>query len=125
MKTVAPPFRRLHVPTEGRRPAGAVAMEPAQELQLLLPAADVASPEFTLVIPARNEEKTIGEFVEWCKQGLAEAGVVGEILIVVDQEDPSLPRHISDIRRPSLRAALRQPSPCALSSLSICVSARG
>src|ERR1700730_15517266 len=32
----------------------------------------------------------------------------GEILIVVDQEDPSLPRHTSDDRRASLRGALRQ-----------------
>jgi glycosyltransferase involved in cell wall biosynthesis len=87
MKTVAPPFSRLHVPTQARHAAGAVAVEPAPDLQLLLPAADVLSPEFTLVIPARNEEKTIGEFVEWCKQGLAEAGVVGEILIVDSSND--------------------------------------
>jgi hypothetical protein len=32
----------------------------------------------------------------------------GEILIVVDQEDPSLPRHTSDIRRASLRRTLRR-----------------
>src|SRR6202171_2595345 len=31
-----------------------------------------------------------------------------EVLIVVDQEDPSLPRHISDIRRGSLLVALRE-----------------
>src|SRR5438477_578055 len=33
---------------------------------------------------------------------------VGEIRIVVDQEDPSLPRHTSDIKRGRLRATLRQ-----------------
>src|SRR5260370_41422354 len=33
---------------------------------------------------------------------------VGEVRIVVDQENPSLPRHTTDIKRASLRVALRQ-----------------
>jgi glycosyltransferase involved in cell wall biosynthesis len=36
----------------------------------------------SLVVPALNEEKTIGLFVEWCLEGLEAAGVVGEVLIV-------------------------------------------
>src|SRR3982074_356886 len=56
-------------------------------LQLLVPEADVASPECSIVIPALNEELTIGDFVEWCKRGLAAAGVAGEILIVDSSTD--------------------------------------
>src|SRR5713101_6773533 len=38
---------------------------------------------------------------------------LGEILIVVDQENPSLPRHTCDIKRASLRVALRIRRPAA------------
>ena len=55
--------------------------------RMVVPVDDVQNPEFSIVIPARNEEKTIGEFVDWCKQGLAGAGVVGEILIVDSSND--------------------------------------
>jgi glycosyltransferase involved in cell wall biosynthesis len=41
----------------------------------------------SIVIPALNEEITIGDFVEWCKQGLADAGIRGEILIVDSSGD--------------------------------------
>jgi glycosyltransferase involved in cell wall biosynthesis len=43
--------------------------------------------ELTIVIPALNEELTIGEFVDWCKEGLAAAGVPGQILIVDSSTD--------------------------------------
>jgi glycosyltransferase involved in cell wall biosynthesis len=52
------------------------------EVQLLYPAADVADPELSIVIPALNEELTIADFVAWCHAGMKAAGVVGEILIV-------------------------------------------
>ena len=39
------------------------------------------------MIPALNERITIVEFLSWCKQGLAKAGVVGEILIVDSSTD--------------------------------------
>ena len=52
------------------------------EVQLLLPAGDVAEPELSIVIPALNEELTIGDFVAWCHEGMRKAGVVGEILII-------------------------------------------
>lgn len=41
----------------------------------------------SIVIPALNEEMTIGEFVEWCKEGLQKAGVAGEILIIDSSTD--------------------------------------
>ena len=57
------------------------------ELELLLPDDDVDDPEVSIVIPALNEELTIVDFVRWCHEGLAEAGVVGEILIVDSSSD--------------------------------------
>jgi glycosyltransferase involved in cell wall biosynthesis len=59
----------------------------AQEPCLLTPHDDVADPEVSIVIPALNEEITISEFVDWCKEGLAKAGVRGEILIVDSSTD--------------------------------------
>lgn len=54
---------------------------------LLLPDDDVEKPDVSIVIPTLNEELTISEFVAWCKQGLADAGVRGEILIVDSSTD--------------------------------------
>jgi glycosyltransferase involved in cell wall biosynthesis len=44
-------------------------------------------PILSIVIPALNEELTIGEFVDWCKQGLKEANISGQILIVDSSTD--------------------------------------
>jgi glycosyltransferase involved in cell wall biosynthesis len=52
------------------------------EIELLLPEQDVDAPELSVVIPALNEELTIGDFVDWCHEGFAKAGVVGEVLII-------------------------------------------
>jgi Glycosyl transferase family 2 len=57
------------------------------DVRLLIPAADVASPEVSIVIPALNEELTIADFVDWCAEGLRAAGVRGEILIVDSSTD--------------------------------------
>jgi len=43
--------------------------------------------ELSIVVPALNEEITVGEFIEWCKEGLARAGVNGQILIVDSSTD--------------------------------------
>jgi hypothetical protein len=57
------------------------------ELQLLVPDEDVADPELSIVVPALNEQLTIGDFIDWCKEGIAKAGVRGEILIVDSSTD--------------------------------------
>lgn len=47
----------------------------------------IGDEELSVVVPAMNEELTVGEFVDWCKEGLAEAGVRGQILIVDSSTD--------------------------------------
>jgi len=43
--------------------------------------------ELSIVIPAMNEEITVGEFIDWCKEGLERAQVSGQILIVDSSTD--------------------------------------
>ena len=43
--------------------------------------------ELSIVVPALNEEITVGEFIEWCKEGLKRAGVKGQVLIVDSSSD--------------------------------------
>jgi len=43
--------------------------------------------ELSIVIPAMNEEITVGEFIDWCKEGLQRAQVSGQILIVDSSTD--------------------------------------
>ena len=64
---------------------------PAGELRLLLPRDDVTAPEISIVVPALDEELTIGAFVEWCQEGLGAAGRPGEVLIV-DSSSDATPR---------------------------------
>jgi glycosyltransferase involved in cell wall biosynthesis len=45
------------------------------------------SPVVSIVVPALNEEITIGEFIDWCWEGLRRAGVPGEIIIVDSSTD--------------------------------------
>jgi glycosyltransferase involved in cell wall biosynthesis len=54
----------------------------------LLPANTKLEPvTISIVIPALNEALTIAEFVAWCRQGIAELGVSGQILIVDSSTD--------------------------------------
>lgn len=41
----------------------------------------------SIVVPALNEELTIGRFIAWCQEGLKSAGVNGEILIIDSSSD--------------------------------------
>ena len=56
-------------------------------VELLIPEHDVSNPEVSIVVPAVNEKLTISEFVSWCQQGLRDAGVCGEVLIVDSSND--------------------------------------
>ena len=59
----------------------------SRDVTLLVPDDDVADPELSIVIPALDEELTVGAFVAWCKEGLAKAGIAGEVLIVDSSSD--------------------------------------
>ncbi|MBV9555666.1 MAG: glycosyltransferase family 2 protein [Pseudolabrys sp.] len=58
-----------------------------REIALLTPASDAHDPEFSIVVPALNEEITIGKFVDWCNEGISRAGVAAEVLIVDSSTD--------------------------------------
>jgi glycosyltransferase involved in cell wall biosynthesis len=57
------------------------------EPRLFVPANDVADPEVTILVPALNEELTIGRFLAWCHEGIARGGYRAEILIVDSSTD--------------------------------------
>jgi glycosyltransferase involved in cell wall biosynthesis len=63
------------------------ALSAADAPQLLVPAADVADPLVSIVVPALNEAIVVSDFVRWCHEGLFRAGVRGEILIVDSSTD--------------------------------------
>lgn len=65
--------------------SGAAPADP--ELRLLVPDADEPAPELSIVIPALNESLTIGDFVDWCLEGMRKADVKGEVLIVDSSTD--------------------------------------
>ncbi len=65
--------------------------DPDPEIELLVPEDDVADPELSIVVPALNEQLTIADFVDWCKEGLKKAGCTGEILIVNSSTDETGP----------------------------------
>src|SRR4051812_2072186 len=44
-------------------------------------------PLISIVIPTLNEELTIGEFIDWCLDGIQKAGVTGQILIIDSSTD--------------------------------------
>jgi glycosyltransferase involved in cell wall biosynthesis len=43
----------------------------------------------SIVVPCLNEELVIGEFVDWCREGLKKAGLRGQILIIDSSTDRS------------------------------------
>jgi hypothetical protein len=59
----------------------------ARNVQLLVPAVNIDNPEVTILVPALNEEITIGRFVDWCQEGIKASGAKVEILIVDSSTD--------------------------------------
>jgi hypothetical protein len=58
--------------------------------------------DVSIVVPALNEEITVGEFVDWCRQGLERAGVRGQILIVdssIDKTSEIVLAHRGEVLR--------------------------
>ena len=99
---------------------GYIGVDP--EVRLLVPRHDVAEPELSIVIPALDEELTVGDFVDWCREGLDAAGVVGEVLIV----DSSADRHVRDrARARRARAARRRGAVSAARTSTRCPYVRG
>lgn len=43
--------------------------------------------ELSIVVPSLNEEITVGEFVDWCHEGIRKAGVTAQIMIVDSSTD--------------------------------------
>src|SRR6476469_7485872 len=59
-----------------------------EQVEHLVPDGAASGPvDVSIVVPALNEEITVGEFVDWCKEGLEHAGVRGQILIVDSSTD--------------------------------------
>lgn len=57
------------------------------EVRHLAPDGVLPEVELSIVVPALNEEITVGEFVDWCKEGLRRVGLTGQILIVDSSTD--------------------------------------
>jgi glycosyltransferase involved in cell wall biosynthesis len=64
-------------------------MTPTQTQDSRARSAEGAAPEVSIVVPCLNEEVTVGEFVDWCFEGLTSAGVTGEVLIIDSSTDRS------------------------------------
>jgi glycosyltransferase involved in cell wall biosynthesis len=62
------------------------------ETRLLIPSSDTETPELSVVIPALNEQTTISELVRWCHEGITQAGVTGEVVIVDSSTDMTAQR---------------------------------
>ena len=88
------------------RPPSASLPSAGPELELRIPADDVAAPVLSIVLPALNERLTIADSIDWCKEGLARAGVAGEVLIVDSSTDDTAAIALSRGAR-VLRAPLR------------------
>ena len=70
-------------PSDSVRAGGAA----ADSVRASAPAANASDPEVTILIPALDEELTIGRFIDWCHEGIKSAGASAEILIVDSSTD--------------------------------------
>lgn len=78
------------------------------EIELFIPNNEKSSanPEVSIVVPALNEQITIGEFVEWCWEGLKKGNIKGEV-IIVDSSSDETPKIALDLGARVLRAPKR------------------
>jgi glycosyltransferase involved in cell wall biosynthesis len=53
-----------------------------EERLVLVPMVDV-----TVLVPTKNEEITVGQFVDWCFEGFKLAGVTGEVILIDNSDD--------------------------------------
>jgi glycosyltransferase involved in cell wall biosynthesis len=58
-----------------------------EDARLLVPLVDISDPEVTILVPALDEERTIGQFIDWCQEGARGAGASVEILIADSSSD--------------------------------------
>lgn len=72
--------------------AASNAVDSDPDAVLYLPFRDASDPDLSIVIPAVNEDLTIDEFISWCHEGIAAAGVSAEILIVDSGSDSTAQR---------------------------------
>jgi len=79
------------------------APSPPSAIEHLVPERLAAGPvDLTILVPALNEAVTVGEFVDWCHEGLRRAGVSGQILIVdssTDETPQIVLRHGGEVLR--------------------------
>jgi len=57
------------------------------DVTLLTPINDVPNPVVTILVPTLNEERTVGQFMDWCIEGIAKSGMAVEILIADSSTD--------------------------------------
>jgi glycosyltransferase involved in cell wall biosynthesis len=57
------------------------------DVVLLTPERDCPAPLVTILVPTLNEERTVGQFMDWCLEGCARSGIPVEILIADSSTD--------------------------------------
>jgi glycosyltransferase involved in cell wall biosynthesis len=67
--------------------SAAVGSEPTGTMHLMPDGVAPGPVDVSIVVPALNEEISVGRFIDWCKEGLERAGVAGQILIVDSSTD--------------------------------------
>ncbi len=47
----------------------------------------VENVDISVIVPTKNEQITVGNFIKWCQEGFIKAGLNGEIILVDNSED--------------------------------------
>jgi glycosyltransferase involved in cell wall biosynthesis len=77
----------------------------------------VRNPYISILVPTKNEELTVGKFIDWCNQGFDASKVIGEI-ILADSSDDRTPEialamgaRVVRVVKPGLGAAYAEAIP--------------